>query len=836
MRKYFPYLTSIILCLCSCNGYTPKNIVDYTKTSKELLKFQSSDSNLDFFLNDYFKRHVGLIDEKGEDFAVNTLRAGSTTTNMFYQEWTSLALSWFNSYDGLETDRLEGQRNRISSIPVDDYGYVWDDNDNVRENNAEINDGMHSMGWPFPTSANSDDCSTSWIFNSTDEPSWTSNFNAKLNYSSSTDGLFYGHSNSTSSFEMTSNLLSNRKSIVPYYAPYIELDLRMYLANPEDVDDVYLYFKTSREGEFSNDKCLKASEVCALNYDFDAHYEHLLNFPVYAHESWTDNDSLYEGIHIYQLKVVVKAKEGKTLRGDVGLNSVRCNYDTRHVNNNGLFVTALKNDFTFTGNVSYLKTNITRARKAVNFYMQMFDKNRNLVRSSYQVGHDGDKNPNSTKSQKLSHCLGNGYYDVLYNCEYDFQTNLYFYKAVKDLAFLEKVLENNQIVISKDLAQIKTADRNNGYGTSSYTYSANDLENIANKVLEALRANKNDQSMEGFYNPETGRFGAGYDVNTGNFYDYGYTMWNTEAIYLGIADKTQSKSIMDWISGKRIVEQDKKDQKGQGDGNAKTTGIGGSCGDDIYFFEFAPRINTVNKNNPSLYTGYYESGSGASSVYGYTQVQYGGAIMYTSFYDLLGRTMTYGGDDAFSRLKGIESWYKKVYDNSLLEDREWRKANGTYNSYFYYDYYAKTNLKLQGGRYGNSQVGGSSSGLLGVDSEFIESLLLIAAVPLGFFGLDSVNGKELTISPKMPSNLSYWKMENLSFNNVKYDLTIQKNGLRIDSTRGNAEGLTLDINIPLLESGVHEVYVNGKLTNDYQIVNNAVKLNLNFKNCTVEIR
>jgi hypothetical protein len=119
---------------------------------------------------------------------------------------------------------------------------------------------------------------------------------------------------------------------------------------------------------------------------------------------------------------------------------------------------------------------------------------------------------------------------------------------------------------------------------------------------------------------------GGYCDADGKWYDYGYTMWNMEAIYYGVATEEQTKSIMDWISGERIVAADQY----------------GSQGKDIYFFEFAPRVNTYsaeNQNDLSIFNGSYEN---SSCIYGETQVQNGGAIMYTSIYDLMSRVSTYG--------------------------------------------------------------------------------------------------------------------------------------------------------------------------------------------------
>ena len=146
----------------------------YSKDSSELLHFESSDPTLDFFLNDYFKRHSGWIDENGLDQKVASVTAGVNAVQFFWQEWNSMAYYWHNSRDGFETDRIEGLRKILSNIPVDDYGYVWQETDAVRPNNSTTISGEHRMGWPFPTSANVVG-STSWDFGgSSVEGKWTS--------------------------------------------------------------------------------------------------------------------------------------------------------------------------------------------------------------------------------------------------------------------------------------------------------------------------------------------------------------------------------------------------------------------------------------------------------------------------------------------------------------------------------------------------------------------------------------------------------------------------------------------------------------------------------------
>ncbi|MBR2321142.1 MAG: hypothetical protein IKA57_03295, partial [Clostridia bacterium] len=109
-KKAIKVLTSIALVSvfifgagCGGNAATTASDYKYQKVSDELLFFKSSDSELDFFLNDYLKRHSGYIDENGRDQKVNSITAGVNAKQFFWQEWNSMSYYWYNSYDGYET-------------------------------------------------------------------------------------------------------------------------------------------------------------------------------------------------------------------------------------------------------------------------------------------------------------------------------------------------------------------------------------------------------------------------------------------------------------------------------------------------------------------------------------------------------------------------------------------------------------------------------------------------------------------------------------------------------------------------------------------------------------
>ena len=527
---------------------------------------------------------------------------------------------------------------------------------------------------------------------------------------------------------------------------------------------------------------VSVNEKAFIAYPYSGAYNHIIFLPMYAEENWGADISTY--ITQIQVEVVLKG----TMSGNVGLNYVRCAFDTRHSNNNSILISSLRQDYDFTGDLDYLKANITRARKALNFLMQMYDVERGLNRQSYLPGHDGKKAGASTLENTVT-SLSNGYWDITFMPEYDFQSNMYFYKAVADMAYLEKVLEDNGNTVDKTNATVKTATRELSHGTSVYNYTSGELESLANTIKTAIQK---DASNGGFWNDSTGRFVAGYTDS--QIYDYGHVAWNLEAIYYGIASEEQAGSIMAWLEGET----------------------------NLYKYEFAPKVNTVQ--DAEMLTGLYEGKDNS-----WLNCQFGGAIMYTSFYDLMARINVLGADNAYDRLTAIEAWYKGIY--------EFYVAGEHTPDDFYWDYYFDDTYDgeyaLQNGMKGMAERDGQTNGVLGIDGEFLESYLLVSAVPYGFFGLDA-NGKTLKVAPALPTALSHFSIENLAFNNVKYDLKVFKKAVQISAVRGATDGLKVEVALDYAAG--EAVYVNGVQTNNYTVENGKVYVTVDFGAAIVEVR
>lgn len=808
----------LMLSAVGCGAATSKlgpSGYAYNKKSSDLVYFNSSDESLNFFLNDYYKRHAGGIYEEGKDQKVSSVAAGIDAQQFFWQEWMSLAYYPINSLDG-GRDRIAGLRKILSNIPVDRYGYVWQESDLVRDALSNLHSGEHRMGWPFPTSYHTDGMSTSWDFNGEDATQWDSNIGAEL-----LNGLYCATVDEpVSNIEFVSPAPRKiTEGICAYYTPLLDIDLRMYTPDSANIEDVYVWYTTMEDPEWSEDKRVSVNEKAFIAYEYTPIYEHMIVLPMYAEEGWNSDKELTS--YIRQIKVEIVPKEGKQVTGKFGLSYVRSTMDTRHTDNLTLLISALRQDYDYTGDIEYLKENITRARKAINFYMQMYDGTRHLNDSSYLVGHDSDKT-SSWRADRIAMSLGNGYWDISFMPQFDFHTNTYFHEALVDLAYLESILESRGIDVNKEDATVLTANRRFEHGTSAYTHTSESLYQIADEVLKELRKSVNTTDKTGFWDEATGRFIAGYADAEDKWYDYGYTMWNLEAIYYGIATDEQAKSIMDWISGKRIIEKDKY----------------GSQGEDIYYFELAPRTNTYSEENQydvGMFSSIYADVSGIK--YGETQVQNGGAIMYVSFYDLMSRMQTYGANDAYNRLLGIKDWYQDVYDYYITSDNY-----KTHPDRFYWDYYCKGQWEnpAQKTYYPQNGIKGTQErndggGIIGIDGEFLESILPMAAIPYGFLGIDSLDGVTMQIAPQIPDALDYMGMENLLFNGVKYDVTAFANGVMVNSVRGDAAGLKLQIVLNEPKNG-EKVYINGKASSDYTLKDGKVYVTLPFASATVEIK
>lgn len=268
-----------------------------------------------------------------------------------------------------------------------------------------------------------------------------------------------------------------------------------------------------------------------------------------------------------------------------------------------------------------------------------------------------------------------------------------------------------------------------------------------------------------FWNPATGRFGT-VDLD-GQMHDYGFTFLNCEAVAFDIATPQQAKSIYDWLSGERIVGGDT------------------STGSDIYHWRFAARSTT--RRNLDYYFWAWTNPEGVP--WGY-QVQDGGAVLGWTHYDLMMRLKTAGPDDVAKRLISISIWFETT------------QLEGGYRAYYTKD---PSRGSLQGG---------NVAGGLGLDREFIESILATQVMLYGFLGFrPTVDGFE--IAPQLPLKWSELTVTRIHLHDDVLDITAtDEGGLKIKGMGKSGEQLV--IHSPKRVRLLAADGVNAKLVNDLE--------------------
>jgi hypothetical protein len=249
-------------------------------------------------------------------------------------------------------------------------------------------------------------------------------------------------------------------------------------------------------------------------------------------------------------------------------------------------------------------------------------------------------------------------------------------------------------------------------------FAAEDLAQLAEQVGRDFR--------ERFWNADNGRFVGWIDLE-GRPYDYGFTFVNLEAIYYGLASPEQARSIFDWLDGRREIAEDT------------------SRGADIYHWRFAPRATT--RRNIETYNWPWHAPE--SIPWGY-QVQDGGAVLGFSYHDLMARLATNGPDDAWRRLREILAWFDEV------------QQEGGYRAY-----YANPER-------GTLQGGGPPGGL-GMDQEFLESVLVPQVMLYGFLGFQA-NADGFTLHPRLPDDWPSLTVTGVHYRNFVFDITAHAGG------------------------------------------------------------
>lgn len=807
------------------NGYT------YQKQNNDgLMQFYSSDESMDAFLNEYMRRHLRYDDDK-----IGDLKLGEGNT--VWKEWEAMSVMWMNTA-GIGYSPKTTIGNWFSNIYQDSFGYIWVDQGNTTTD--------WGQSWQFPHMAHSGNKESGEYYNT----SYFNGLNDFTGYNGSSEltSIWTGKSNTgvvgttvpadtgysdymtISGNDMKSitylyetpesgNITWEDKTVAvkkymgtPFCSPFLELDFSITdydsLGSTQQVEDVIVYWKGGsgvKNDDWDEAHSVRYSDFAINRKETFSSATHI-TFPMYAHQNWGKSESINDAIT--DMKIEVVFKDG--INAEVRLEEVTLAFDGRQVNNNSIFVTAAAYYYQYTQDNEWLQNNIDKIRKAMQFLLTYCKgSEQELITVEEFVGHDGSSNydyfawkdENGDLGKKtntgIGHGIGDGYWDCPSYPMVSLYCNLYYYKALKGMQYLEEMADKSGITESGAEVSVKTADMKN---TAKYSETAETLTEKIGKFVPKFQSY--------FWNEKTGRFHLGFlpendkGVEAGVLdpvVDYGFTTYNEEAIELGLATEEQAKSIMDWINGVRKVEGDTADNS--------------SRLKQIYYFTFAPRWTT--KEN--VYQFWFDFDGKRSGKYGWNkQVQNGGTAAHCAYYDMVAENAVNGKDAAFTKMKNVQGWYETV------------KEAGGVGKNFYRSYYIKNGVILQGG---------DSSGVLGLDYEFIEATLLYTTVPAAFFGLSSTDYNCLNITPQLPAALDYWKMENLSYANLFYDLTIGDNWVQINSLQGDAAGKTVRVTLNA-PNGEFEVRQHNKILtagSDYKVENGKVVITAPFRNGRIQI-
>ncbi|MDH7600588.1 MAG: glycosyl hydrolase family 65 protein [Armatimonadota bacterium] len=543
----------------------------------------------------------------------------------------------------------------------------------------------HPHGWPFPF-WNQGKGGMGWHFSFKDTigPGW------RPNELSTTDGWTLRSANSEGVGDYGWNLTltgtgasaeTPAVAIDTFQSPFFQI--RWKARDLGSDAQPYLEWVTQTESQFTPDKRMYFDPPQGEELSYSV-------IPVYKHPKW-------KGI-VTKLRINFGNRRPT---GSVVLHSAFTQYDTRHDITGQCFVRGCATYFNWTGDLNFLRKNINRMRLALRYVMtehQALD--RKYVYNTWW-GHDGRSGLKRTENGKqilYGHGIGDNYWDLLPFGSQDCYATVLYYDALLQLAAIESAI-------------LRHPEWNIPRGTLAFdpddlVKHAREVKVIGNKL---------------FWNRKTGRFINCIDAD-GNVHDYGYTFLNFEAIYYDFATPEHAQSIMDWLTGKRVVEGDT------------------SQGDDIYYWRFAPRATT--KRN----TEYYFWGWSAPEAIPFgDQVQDGGAVLGFSYHDLMARIKVVGADDAWKRLRQIIEWFGEV-----------QKAGG-YRKYY------------DGTRDGKLQGCGTPGGL-GLDCEFFESVLVPTVILDGFLGFRAMPDG-FAINPRLPSNWSELTVNRIRWHNLTLQVT-----------------------------------------------------------------
>lgn len=286
-------------------------------------------------------------------------------------------------------------------------------------------------------------------------------------------------------------------------------------------------------------------------------------------------------------------------------------YDTRHFSTNARYILGFWRTFLWDRDEEFLRKEMPRLRKAMAYQLRQLQGETGLIVA------------NSKDHTGRHRSIGGNYWDISPFGHLDAYCNAAFHGSLEAMAQIEELY-----------SALPAGDS----ATSGLLLARQpgEYRRIAGLCREKYSST--------FWDEQEGRFIGCVDADGGR-HDYGFTFVNLEAMYYGLVSPDQAKRIYEWL-----------------DHGKSSTGKS-----DIYSaWVFAPRATTIH--NP-MWDEQHPDGKEGGSVKAWwslpwlgtpfgEQCQDGGAILYTSFFDLMARTQFLGPDNAMARWSEILARYR----------------------------------------------------------------------------------------------------------------------------------------------------------------------------------
>jgi len=637
-------------------------------------------------------------------------RLGNGPT-VFNKEYLLTADMWVNGFIEPHRNKYiqEVHREDLLAIQIDEEGYV-----NCHQHFSHA----HDWGWPFPLwtqTMGEEDKGIGWHFQPLESvPGWVGDHlrRRKITKACGEEAIIQWSLENLKSegiiekcwkLEVTGeypSIISPKLSLSAEIIPFFQIRWKKEIISETKGKLPYIEWRKKGDESFSYERRMYFYPE-STHLSKKGWYHSII--PLYKHPQWN-------GI-IEQIRFCLYP--GKC-SGNFYIDSIFSVFDTRHTINNPIYILACKLYFNWTGDIEFLKETINKMRMALLYQMKVMGGEKYNCIVNPWIGHDGlpgFQREGKNKKFAIGHGIGNNYWDLLPFGGYDLYATNQYYASLLAMAEIEEAILNHPEW---------------NVPTGALSFDPKELRKHADMVREKAR--------ETFWDTQKGRFFACIDT-AGNPHDYGFTFLNLDAIWYGIASLEQSKQIMSWITGERIIEGDT------------------STGKDIYKWRFAPRATTLRNEDWYIFCW-----TNPEKIEWGKQIQDGGAVLGFSFYDLWARLKIISPDNAWERLREIADWEKKV------------KEFGGYRKY-----YEVKNPE-------NTLQGCGTPGGLGIDCEFYESSLVPSIFIYGFLGIIPKPDK-LEITPRIPKSLKFIEVENILYRNSVLNVRATHDELIIETKK-----------------------------------------------------